>query len=179
MGDFIKGCDASKKATKTSIIVVHHCVKNGDIRGSSALFGACDLVHKITRNEDGISFVLESAKLKDGEPVERQTFDMKSHLLFVDNDGDDVTTLTPSLVVKEPPEEDTAPAVKNLSANRMAVWQAIRSRYQAGESTHRRVIPDDVKALGLTTKNFGRWFQNLVGDGDLMEDAQGRLTTSE
>ena len=61
----------------------------------------------------------------------------------------------------------------------MAVWQAIQSRQQAGESTHRRVILDDVKALGLTTKNFGRWVQNLVDDGDLMEDAQGRLTTSE
>ena len=72
-----------------------------------------------------MSFVLESAKVKDREPVERQMFDIKSHLLFVGNDGDDVTTLTPSLVGKEPPEEDTAPAVKNLSANRMAVWQAI------------------------------------------------------
>ena len=94
MGDFIRGCDAIKKATKTSIIVVHHCVKNGDIRGSSALFGTCDLVHKITHNEDDMSFVLESAKVKDGEPVERQMFDIKSHLLFVDNDGDDVTILT-------------------------------------------------------------------------------------
>ena len=126
-----------------------------------------------------MSFVLESAKVKDGEPVERQMFDIKSHLLFVDNDGDDVTILTPSLVGKEPPEENTAPDVKNLSSNRMAVWQAIQSRQQAGESTHRRVILDDVKALGLTTKNFGRWVQNLVDDGDLMEDAQGRLTTSE
>ena len=169
MGEFVKGCDLIKKLTGASIIVVHHSGKNGDIRGSSALFGACDFVYKIERNEDDMAFTFESTKIKDGEAVEPQLFDMKSLHLFIDDDGDEVTTLTPSLIGKEPPNTEQADSVKNVSDNHKAILESIRTRTEAGQSTHRKDILNDLKAQGYPIGNFARWIGKLVADGVVSE----------
>lgn len=53
MGGFVGACDALRGALHTSVLVVHHTGKSGDIRGSSALYGAADSVLS-AKNVDGV-----------------------------------------------------------------------------------------------------------------------------
>ena len=48
-----------------------------------------------------------------------------------------------------------------------ALWQAVRSRNQAGQATTRAFILDDLKQQGLRVKDFSVWLNKLIKDGSL------------
>lgn len=49
MGQFISACDALRGSLDCGLIVVHHTGKSGDIRGSTALYGAADAVLSVAK----------------------------------------------------------------------------------------------------------------------------------
>lgn len=49
IGAFVGACDALRNAIHTSILVVHHTGKSGEMRGSSALYGAADSVLTVNK----------------------------------------------------------------------------------------------------------------------------------
>lgn len=55
MGLFVSSCDQIIREMKAGIIAVHHTGKDGKMRGSSALFGACDSVMFLSRAEGRIT----------------------------------------------------------------------------------------------------------------------------
>lgn len=57
MNDLIAGCDALRTATGATIILIHHCGKDGKLRGSSALYGALDTLLLVSRGKDGLTYV--------------------------------------------------------------------------------------------------------------------------
>jgi len=60
---FMRLSEIARK-TGAAILVIHHCGKNGQTRGSSAIPGAVDLVIKMTRSEDSpfVNFETEKAR---------------------------------------------------------------------------------------------------------------------
>lgn len=89
MGAFIAGCDRIRDALGVAMIVVHHVNKAGqDMRGSSALRGAADVVLLLRRGDETIT--LSCDKSKDAEPFQ----DVRARLVPVGDscvfDHDDI-----------------------------------------------------------------------------------------
>lgn len=57
MGSFVGACDALRTALNTSILVVHHTGKSGEMRGSTALYAAADSVLAVKNNDGMVSVV--------------------------------------------------------------------------------------------------------------------------
>jgi len=55
MGLFISACDDIIHALGVGVLAVHHTGKDGKMRGSSALFGACDSVMFLQRSENSLA----------------------------------------------------------------------------------------------------------------------------
>ncbi len=82
MGGFIGACDALRMALQTSVLVVHHTGKSGDIRGSTALYGAADSVLSV-KNNDGLISVINDpdsgGKNKHAAAVAGKYFKLAPH----------------------------------------------------------------------------------------------------
>lgn len=82
MGAFVGACDALRNALTTSVLVVHHTGKSGEMRGSSALYGAADSVLTVTMM-DGVITVANDpdhgGKNKHAPAGVRKTFKLKPH----------------------------------------------------------------------------------------------------
>ncbi|MFK0572919.1 AAA family ATPase [Endozoicomonas sp.] len=176
MNNFIAGCDRIKAATRATVMVVHHTGKDIEkgARGSSALRAASDFEYAVKRTDDGGAFILSCTKSKDDREPEAQLFNLKSRTIFVDEEGDEVTSLTSEKEgIPLPGEYDTPPKGKNVTANHIAVWQSVRSRLAKDEPTTRAMIKDDLIAMefdkDLVRKKLGGWIKKLIDDGCLME----------
>ena len=108
--------------------------------------------------------------MKDAEQPRTKAYDLKSVYIRTDTDGDKVDSLCVIPVGRPPIENEQRPKTNNMSGNHEAVWQAVRSRTQAGHPTTRAVIIDDLKAQGLNTQKFSRWLNKLVDDGSVYMD---------
>lgn len=55
--------------TGATIIVIHHTNKAGDVRGSTAIKGACDLILLVEKKESSPNMDFETVKARDIEPL--------------------------------------------------------------------------------------------------------------
>ena len=175
MGAFIQGCDTIKQLTGATVLVVHHSGKNVDSggRGSSSLPAALDVEYRVSRDGEGEqALVLTCSKMKDAEQPDTKAYDLISVHIRTDSDGDDVNSLCLNSVGRQPKDnEDALPKASRMSGNHEALWQAVRSRTQAGDPTTRAIIIDDLKAQGLVVKHFSLWLAKLVDGGQLREES--------
>ena len=179
MGAFIQGCDKVKANTGATVLVVHHSGKDEDrgARGSTAFRAALDAEYMVKREGEGGALVLRCTKMKDCEEPEQQAFDLKSLPVFIDDDGDELTSLVLVDAGRKPAEEipEELSGVNRLTGNHMMVWQAIRSRTANAEPCTRAVLRDDLKAMGAgfaTIKNLTRTLDKLVTDGLISFDGE-------
>jgi hypothetical protein len=175
MGAFIQGCDTIKQLTGATVLVVHHSGKNVDSggRGSSSLPAALDVEYRVSRDGEGEqALVLTCSKMKDAEQPDTKAYDLISVHIRTDSDGDDINSLCLTSVGRQPKDnEDALPKASRMSGNHEALWQAVRSRTQAGDPTTRAIIIDDLKAQGLVVKHFSLWLAKLVDGGQLREES--------
>ena len=175
MGAFIQGCDTIKQLTGATVLVVHHSGKNVDSggRGSSSLPVALDVEYRVSRDGEGEqALVLTCSKMKDAEQPDTKAYDLISVHIRTDSDGDDINSLCLTSVGRQPKDnEDALPKASRMSGNHQALWQAVRSRTQAGDPTTRAIIIDDLKAQGLVVKHFSLWLAKLVNGGQLREES--------
>lgn len=92
MGRFIESADYIARELRCMVLLVHHSGKNADagMRGSSALYGACDAVWSIS-NENGVRTVT-LAKSKDGADNLAWSFSLAVVEIGTDDDGEPITT---------------------------------------------------------------------------------------
>jgi putative DNA primase/helicase len=109
-------------------------------------------------------------KMKDAEAPDTYAYDLQSLNTHIDEDGDPVSTLVLIPEGREATTIENAPRSNNVSANHTAVWQAVRSRRARDEPASIQVIKGDLKAQGINTKNFGRWLDKMLENGDLCKD---------
>ena len=170
MGAFIKGCDTIKQLTGATVLVVHHSGKNIDSggRGSSSLPAALDVEYRVSRDgEDEQALVLTCSKMKDAEQPDTKAYDLTSVHIRIDSDGDDVNSLCLNSVGRQPKDNEETPKTSHMTRNHEAIWQAVRSRTQAGHSTNKALIIDDLKVQEINVKHFSRWLTKLIEDGHL------------
>lgn len=72
MSAFVSACDTLRMVGNAAVYVIHHTGKNGDLRGSTALPGACDQINRLT-TKNGV-MTLVSAKSKDSAGFEPRKF---------------------------------------------------------------------------------------------------------
>ena len=175
MNLFIRNVDFIRKLCQCSILIVHHTgyasTERG--RGSSALRAAVDAEYMIVRQQDSSVISVRGTKMKDAERPGPRNFELEIIKLGVlDHRGKEVT----SGILKETSQEVRIPFKKpRITANHEAVLQAVRSRTASGESTHRLVILDDLKAQGLNISSYSKWLNKLIEDRLLVEK-EGVLT---
>ncbi|GLY60773.1 MULTISPECIES: Cro/Cl family transcriptional regulator [Pectobacterium] len=91
--------------------------------------------------------------------------------LYVDDDGDQITSLVLNDEGREVREDEAASdpelvGIPRLTENHFALWQAIRSRTANGEGCTRSLVRDDMRAMGFdVNKKFTRWLDKLEKDG--------------
>lgn len=92
MGVFIATADYIARELRCCVLLVHHSGKNADagMRGSSALYGACDAVWSIA-NESGVRTVT-LAKSKDGADNLVWSFALEQVEIGEDEEGEPITS---------------------------------------------------------------------------------------
>lgn len=92
MGKALAHCKWLHKQTGALIILIHHSGKDSSkgARGWSGWLGASDTQIEVTRDDE--LRIATVRKLKDGEDGAMFGFNLKTVLLGVDSDGDDVTS---------------------------------------------------------------------------------------
>ena len=176
MGAFITGCDFIKRKTGATILVVHHTGKDvaAGARGSSSLSAACDFEFAVKRIPDELGFVLKHTKSKDSRELADRAYRLSEHVLFIDDEGDEETTLVSSLIGEEPPEE---PEVRELkSDNQKEVIRAVVEALAAKKLPFINYIRDELKGKGLDVKNYRRWLKQLSDSGKITVSSDGLIT---
>ncbi len=183
MGAFIQGCDAIKAATQATVQIIHHSGKDQDkgARGSSAFSAALDVEFNVRREGEGGALILSCTKMKDAEEPLRRAYDLHAVDLYVDDDGDQITSLVLNDEGREVRENDAASdpdlaGIPRPTENHFALWQAIRSRTANGENCIRSLVRDDMRAMSFdVNKKFTRWLDKLKKDGLIAFDGE-RIT---
>jgi len=166
MNRFVAACDRIKAATGATVLVVHHSGKNTDkgARGSSVMRAACDFEYSVTRAEvSKLGLILECTKAKDESESKTQMFELDEKHLFVDGDGDNISSLVCSIDGQEPPKENSS-GIK-LGKAEQQVWGAIRSRMASQETTGYKVIKGDLEAQGFNISNYSKVVGSLINKG--------------
>ena len=94
MGEILEGAKALQAATGGLVVLIHHTGKdvNKGARGHSSFFAALDGAVSVERSATGRSWSV--AKAKDGDDGLSYPFRLKSHVLGVDSDGDEISSCT-------------------------------------------------------------------------------------
>jgi hypothetical protein len=149
MAAFINRCAAIAATTGAAIMIVHHGGKDDarGMRGSSALFAACDTVLKV--EAIGEVRTITAEKVKDGEIGPIGAFKLKRVVLGYDEDNEEITSC-----VVEPADAPTGPKRKRgrpkaKTANHERVLEAVlRAIEESGESNPGfSGIPAGIKTL--------------------------------
>ncbi|MGM3189016.1 helicase RepA family protein [Musicola paradisiaca] len=187
MGAFIQGCDYIKAATQATVLIIHHSGKDQDkgARGSSAFRAALDVEFNVRREADGQALILTCTKMKDAEEPPRRAYDLTAVNLYVDDDGEPVTSLVLRDEGREVRDDPTGadPAlsgITRLTDNHVALWEAIRSRTASGDGCTRALVRDDMRAMGFdVSKKFTRWLDKLVRDDLIALDGENIVPLSK
>lgn len=110
MGNFVAGCDALRKATGATVLIVHHSGKDSakGMRGSTALLGAVDTTVRVEKEGRGLTVAV--VKQKDAEPLMPLTFGMEA--VHVGGGPDEIRSsivLTSRVVPAEEEDWDDTP----------------------------------------------------------------------
>lgn len=129
MGQFVAACDYLRIALETSVLIVHHSGKSGDIRGSTALYGAADAVITVAKIEGLVRVSNQSAhggKNKYGEDTFEAWYKITPHSV----DGLEGAVICPAEKL-----EDIASKVSDLQLKILAVLKDFADGAQVKDIT--------------------------------------------
>ena len=125
MGQFVAAVDRLRLALQCSVLVVHHTGKSGDMRGSTALYGAADSVLAQTFN-DGLITVYNApdygGKNKYGESADPMYFRIMSYAAS----GFEGAVIVPAEKIITDPSQ-----TEKLTTYQQAILEAVEG-YQVG-----------------------------------------------
>lgn len=181
MGAFVRACDNIRAATGATILVVHHSGKDADkgARGSSALRAACDFEYKVTSPGKKVTKI-SCTKAKDSDPFDDMTF--KLNVVEIgrkDSKGAEMGSLTLTL------SSDAGDMRPDLTGHKQTINSLVASEMaRTGEDWVFKSMVQDAffavlgvdKKHGATKTAWSRGINDLVVDGWLEIDANGRIT---
>ena len=131
MSAFVGRLQAIARETGAAVLVLHHPGKDDarGMRGSTALFAACDAVIKITAN--GNTKEVATEKVKEGVVGSLFTYRLRQVSLGVDEDGDEITSCIVEVAdssgkaapARPPPESQRGRALGELEELDQPAWQ--------------------------------------------------------
>jgi hypothetical protein len=155
-------CTDELRSLGIATFLVHHSKKDGtQVRGSSVLRGAADVMFHVSRGGSGAPIVLDfdagsGGKMKEGEPPsDGLHFLLRSVLLGIDSDGDNITS---AVVAFEPPSKDRLAAMERRMLN---VFASLEAGAQVSEADWR----ERYGIKSSTGGNFGAMVRKLVDRG--------------
>lgn len=181
MGAFVRACDNIRAATGATVLVVHHSGKDADkgARGSSALRAACDFEYKVVSPGKKVT-KLSCTKAKDSDPFDDMTF--KLNVVEIgrkDSKGVEMGSLTLTL------SNDAGDMRPDLTGHKQTINSLVASEMaRTGEDwVFKAMVQDAFFALlgvdkkhGATKTAWSRGMSDLLADGWLEIDANGRIT---
>ena len=94
VGRAVDACKWLQKRFGSTVLLVHHTRKSGDVeRGSSALRGACDVMLQCSKGEMG-EVILDPTKIRDGEPFDPIHLFLQSTEVGTNSEGKPVKSAT-------------------------------------------------------------------------------------
>lgn len=146
---FLRCLDAMRKRTRATILLVHHASKGGDVRGSTALKGAADVVLRLYVTDADIN-TLKSEKVKDGMDIEPVKFWLRSteaEGMFYD-----------SAVVAPHIQGVKGHIAKEMRRNCWYTVKELGKRVDSDSENFTRRCLLELQALGIVKyRNDGRW----------------------
>jgi DNA-binding Lrp family transcriptional regulator len=180
MGRFVAACDALRKETGATVLVVHHSGKDkSSERGSSALRGAADAMFEVT-NPEFRKIHVRCTKQKEGEVDRERVFDLRVVAVGFEDDGKTVTSCRLEEIEDETPIRPLAPGetTDELESDD-AILKAMRDSFFEDGASASALID----ASGVSRSTIYRRLKMLVERGDLLREgvnrsARYRLPTS-
>lgn len=125
MSRAITNARAVARAVNATAMLVHHAGKDlsRGARGWSGLFAACDAVLEVAKQEDSPVRLITTTKQKDGRDDLRWGFLLKTLVLGVDRDGDDITSCVIEPI--DPPAPENKDEPKPAKRIRRGRWENI------------------------------------------------------
>lgn len=173
MGEMIAILNELQRRLGGIVLVVHHSGKDKTKgpRGHSSLAAALDFAVECERTELGPRFKIY--KQKDGESGKEFYYQMQTRVLGLDEDGDDITSLS---VIPDVPMPAKDPATKSAEDDDFIdAW--IRKEVTAGNKPSKRSLErqlNDMKPERLMTRDGVRHaVDRLIKVGRLKEEKSG------
>lgn len=158
MGMFIRGAKAMQKKFTCATLLVHHTNKGGKVeRGNQSLRNACDVIARITDDDDVIAF--ECSKSKDAQPF--VTRFLRLLPVQVDDDISSPVVIQAEKVVQSKTDPLTRNQQKVVDALKLEAYKAGLSRTELMELTE---IPNG---------SIGRVLSALIKFGHISQSAKG------
>lgn len=185
MQEFSKACNEIIKATGVTILVIHHCGKNGALggRGSSVLLGDCDFEFSIMKSAN-LQYDLICTKQKHYADIDSVTYKLEIQELGDDEDGDKISTLVRNASIspkkrKPVPQTPELRAVfelcKKHSIHGMVDFKGAKAEYCDMESANENDPETRRKKRNSAGMSFNRHTDSLKKNGDLLETKDGIL----
>lgn len=155
MGQFIAAVDRIKDTLGCSVLVVHHTGKSGDMRGSTALYGAADSVLSQSIN-NGVIRLTNKPDFGGKNKYASSQFDTSYRIVEHSSGGFDGGVLVETEPIEGGVEEDT------LSDNQITILKCLATH---PEGTMAKVVMKDTKIKQPTV------YRNLtiLADGGFVE----------
>lgn len=128
MGLFVSACDSMIHALGVGVLAIHHTGKDGKMRGSSALFGACDSVMFLQRSENSLTVfnsLDQGGKNKYSEEAKPKYLMFMKQSAVVSDRAFESVVLMPAQQIEMNAKEDT------LSTNQRLILEVLES-YETG-----------------------------------------------
>jgi hypothetical protein len=154
MGIFVSQIDRTRRALNCGVLLVHHTGKDGTMRGSSALYAACDSVVFLTRNEDVVTIHNEhdkGGKNKYQKELASRSFRFMSVQVTIKDQPAESAVLVETALVDDMPNQP-------LSTNKKMILKALEA-YTDGLPAK-----EIMKATNLAQSNLYYNLKTLIKD---------------
>jgi SepF-like predicted cell division protein (DUF552 family) len=159
MGEILESCKHLQKMIGGLVILIHHTGKDTTrgARGHSSFFAALDGAIEVERTATQRSWSV--AKAKDGQDGKNVSFELKSHLIGLDTDGDEITscTITPAhgniFAKPQPKGQSQQSALKEIALHIQSLRSAPSGLTTAPANTTCMKFEDAVAYLAGTLVN--------------------------
>lgn len=155
MGVFIRSCDRLTHELGCGVLAVHHTGKDGKMRGSTALFGACDSVLFLQRAESQITIynsLDQGGKNKYSEEAAPRTVQLLPKQITRGTKVFDSAVLVDTVRVEINPREDV------LTTNQRLILEAIEA-YENGLKSSQLIEATQIQSSTVyrLLSNMKKW----------------------
>jgi KaiC/GvpD/RAD55 family RecA-like ATPase len=158
----VQRAERIQRETGAHVLIVHHSGKDRDrgMRGSNALLGAADAVIEVSRHEESGLCEGKIVKVKDGSADAPFKYTLRQSVLWVDEEGEDITSAVVEPTDASPGVTRGGPKLKLTPAERIALDALDEALIDHGVVQPIASVPNGGRAVSIET-----WRKRAYGKG--------------